>query len=186
MIRKSIITRETILNGSFERMLAKYGVSILRDKTERDASRREFLQLLPPGKDLWVFAYGSLIWNPTFHYSDRCLARLYGYHRAFCIWVDLGRGTPEQPGLMMGLDRGGSCKGTLFRLARHQIEAETEVIWDREMLVSMYHPRWVRVKIEGSTAQAVTFVVDRTAANYSGRMLPEKQAFHIAHAEHKR
>jgi cation transport protein ChaC len=182
MIDKPIVTREKIRDGFFERMLTEQGGAVLRDKNERDASRREFLRLMPRGMDLWVFGYGSLIWNPTFHYSERRHARLYGYHRAFCIWVALGRGSPEQPGLMMGLDRGGSCKGVLFRLAPHQIEAETEVLWDREMLVSMYHPRWVSVKTEGGPVEAVTFVVDRAASSYSGRMSLEQQAIHIARA----
>ena len=68
----------------------------------------------PAGEPLGLFAYGSLIWNPAFNFRHRELARVYGYHRRFCLWTHLGRGTRERPGLMLGLDQGGSCRGVLY------------------------------------------------------------------------
>lgn len=183
MNEKPFFTREMLREGLFDQTLAEQTGIRLRDKIERETLRREFLRRVSAKKSLWVFAYGSLIGNPTFHYVERRRGRLHGYHRAFCIWLPLGRGSSAQPGLMMGLDRGGSCNGVLFRLAPEQVEAETELIWDREMLVSMYHPRWVRAKTQAGTVEAFTFLVNRTAANYAGRLTPEQQAFHIARAD---
>ena len=68
-----------------------------------------------PRGDVWIFAYGSLIWNPIFPFAEKRVARIYGLHRSFCLWSRVGRGTRENPGLVLGLDDGGSCSGLALR-----------------------------------------------------------------------
>src|SRR3546814_6544547 len=92
---------------------------MLLSDEERNRSLRQVLAEAD-GEDIWVFAYGSLIWNPAFCYDERRTGTIRGYHRRFCLWVPLGRGTPEMPGLMLGLEHGGGCRGVLFRVAADQ------------------------------------------------------------------
>src|SRR6476660_5856371 len=86
-----------------------------------------------PGGDLWVFAYGSLMWDPGFPHVASVPALLRGYHRSFCIWSARYRGTPEQPGLVLGLDRGGACRGIAFRVAEEAVAEVVGILWAREM-----------------------------------------------------
>jgi cation transport protein ChaC len=124
---------------------------------------------LPPG-DLWLFAYGSLIWNPEFAFLRAAPAVLHGYHRAFCIYSTLYRGTPESPGLVLGLDRGGSCHGVAFLISEAEVGTVLEALWAREMSELVYHPRIVAVEVEGRRVDALTFVADREHRNYAGRL----------------
>jgi cation transport protein ChaC len=124
---------------------------------------------LPPG-DLWLFAYGSLMWNPEFTFVRSARALLRGYHRAFCLYSTQYRGTPENPGLVLGLDRGGSCHGVAFLIAESAISTVLETLWVREMSQLVYHPRIVKVDAEESRIEALTFVADRAHPNYAGRL----------------
>lgn len=155
----------------------------IRRKEEREANRRQLLSELGAGEDLWVFAYGSLIWNPAFHYAEKRVGRLYGYHRAFCIRLIVGRGSDENPGYMLGLDRGGSCNGLLYRLDPADREQESEVIWSREMLVRVYHARWVQVATGSGPVKAIAFVVDQDAEHYAAKHRAEDIAAKMAIAE---
>ena len=80
-------------------------------------SRRLIISDNDDVSDLWVFGYGSLIYNPIIEHSQRAIASIYGYHRRLCLWTEIGRGSPDCPGLVLSLDRGGSCKGVAFRLS---------------------------------------------------------------------
>ncbi len=134
----------------------------------------------------WVFAYGSLMWNPGFDFEERVQARLYGYHRAFCIYSYHYRGTPEHPGLVLGLDRGGSCQGVCYRVARRDIADVTEYLWRREMLTNVYMPRRARAQINaiparksavgGAPIAVQTFVADPKHVQYCGRLALEEAA----------
>lgn len=128
-----------------------------------------------PGADLWVFAYGSLMWNPGFPFVERHAATLGGYHRRFCVASHRYRGTPEQPGLVLGLDRGGSCRGIVFRVAADEVPAVLDCLWDREMSTRVYRPKMLRVRLrdglsaEGADAvDACCFIVDRDHGQYCG------------------
>ena len=118
----------------------------------------------------WVFGYGSLIWNPDFEYERADLARVHGYHRAFCVRSTRYRGTPQKPGLVLGLDRGGSCIGVAYRLARESREASIVRLFEREIpdpSTRIYLPRQIVVRLrDGSEVQALTFVADRSRASY--------------------
>jgi len=128
---------------------------------------------------VWLFGYGSLIWNPEVTYDRRFAARVHGYHRRLCLWSRVNRGTLECPGLVAGLDRGGSCAGVVYRLPAATARAELERLWDREMFMGSYAPRWLDCRLdnaaedrphEGSLVSALAFVVRRDATNYTGKL----------------
>jgi len=100
-----------------------------------------------PNEDLWVFGYGSLIWNPGFRFVEQRKAELQGYHRAFCIKSEHYRGTAEQPGLVLGLDEGGSCLGIAFRIAEDEADIALPYLWDREMVTMVYRPAKVSLRL---------------------------------------
>ncbi|MGQ9369919.1 gamma-glutamylcyclotransferase [Azospirillum sp. ST 5-10] len=134
-----------------------------------------------PGRDLWVFGYGSLMWNPGFPYEEQKLAVLRGYHRRFCLASHRYRGTPERPGLVLGLDRGGCCRGMAFRVAAERVPAVLDYLWDREMFTRAYQPKLLPVRLGcGGTATACTFVVDRGHQQYRGGLAVETAAAIIA------
>jgi glutathione-specific gamma-glutamylcyclotransferase len=133
-----------------------------------------------PAGDLWLFAYGSLMWNPEFTFVRSAPAMLYGYHRSFCLYSTRYRGTPENPGLVLGLDRGGCCRGVAFLVAQSEVAPVLETLWAREMSDLVYHPRVVVVEAEGSRISALTFVADREHEHYAGRLEVEEIARTIA------
>jgi cation transport protein ChaC len=127
-----------------------------------------------PNGDLWVFGYGSLMWNPGFEFVRSAPAMLRGYHRSFCVYSTRYRGTPEQPGLVLGLDRGGSCRGIAFLVADAHVECVLQNLWEREMPRLVYSPRVVQLEMCGEKISALTFVADRAHESYAGRLeLPE-------------
>lgn len=149
---------------------------------ELQASLHQTLQQQEANADVWIFAYGSLIWNPIFKFVERCTGTIYGFHRRFCLWVPAGRGTPENPGLVLGLDRGGSCRGIAFRIAATDIASELPLVWRREMIVGSYTPRWVRVSTEDREMAAITFVINRQHRRYTGALSNETVVNSIATA----
>ena len=131
-------------------------------------SMRQTLGHLPPSSDVWIFAYGSLIWNPIFRFAEQRVGTIYGWHRRFCLWAPIGRGTPENPGLVLGLDKGGSCRGIVYRIAATDVPSELMLLWRREMLVGSYLPRWVRVWDGTQKLEAIAFVINRHHRAYAG------------------
>ena len=125
-----------------------------------------------PQGPLWVFAYGSLIWKPTFVADEQRVAVARGWHRAFVWRLARWRGTPEQPGLMMVLDRGGSCRGIAYRIAEANVRAAVVDLLDREMTAkpSANVPRWIRVQTSEHNIWALAFAIDRNAPSYAGRL----------------
>ena len=124
--------------------------------------------------DFWVFGYGSLMWRPGFDYVERQMARLSGYHRALCVHSHVHRGTPERPGLVLGLDRGGSCRGVAFRVAPAKREEVLAYLRARELVTSVYLEthRPIRLDERGEEVTAVAYVVDRRHLQYAGRLDP--------------
>ena len=170
-----IITRESLMEGVLQQRLQNnpLGLHVLTEEELR-ASRDAVLAEVPPDRDVWLFAYGSLMWNPAFHYAGRCRGRVWGYHRRFAFWVPDGRGTLEVPGLMLALDRGGSCQGVLYRVTPEQRDIELRLVWRREMVVGSYIPRWVTVETSDGRRQAVTFVVNPETPLYAGKLCPKR------------
>jgi cation transport protein ChaC len=120
----------------------------------------QFLEPLPRG-DLWVFGYGSLMWSPGFRCAEKQTALVRGYHRALCILSSRYRGTPEKPGLVMGLCRGGSCWGMAFRVPAARVRRVLTALWKREMLNRVYKPTLIPVTVApGRRIRALAFVAD--------------------------
>ncbi len=125
---------------------------------------------LPAGADFWVFGYGSLIWNPGFPHIEVRPAQVRGYHRRFCLYSHRYRGTPKIPGLVLGLDRGGSCRGLAFRVPAAEGEEVLDYLYAREMITGAYIPRWVSLTTRQGRLKAVSFVVDPAHEQYTGRL----------------
>ena len=125
---------------------------------------------LPAGEDFWVFGYGSLMWHPGFPHLEVRPARLRGLHRSFCVYSHRYRGTPQVPGLVLGLDRGGSCHGMVFRVPAAEGEEVLDYLYEREMVTGVYHPTWRRAETAEGAVSAITFVVDRGHRQYAGRL----------------
>jgi glutathione-specific gamma-glutamylcyclotransferase len=116
----------------------------------------------------WVFGYGSLIWNPDFDYSESSLARVYGYHRAFCIRSTLYRGTPEKPGVVLGLDIGGSVDGVVFKIAAGHHREAIDRLYAREMVNDIYTPKLLNTRLrDGRQVKALAFVANRNHTGYA-------------------
>ncbi|HHI71267.1 MAG TPA: gamma-glutamylcyclotransferase [Rhodobacteraceae bacterium] len=134
---------------------------------------------------MWVFGYGSLMWNPGFEYTERQIARLEGYHRSFCMRSIHHRGTVENPGLVLALDaaEGAYCDGLVFRVAAENAEQVLEYLRERELISSAYLEVTLPVSLrDGRQVQAVAYVVDTDHAQYCGGLPLSEQAEIIAHA----
>lgn len=122
------------------------------------------------GDVLWVFGYGSLIWHPGFPFEESCPAHVAGHHRALCVWSWEYRGTLERPGLVLGLDRGGSCAGLAYRVAPAERGATIAYLLRRELTTPIYRPLWKHARLaDGRSVRALTFAVDRRHGQYAGR-----------------
>ncbi len=180
------LRREELTEARVAELVREYGgAGIMRIHTEaeRDANRYAMLAAHPKEQDLWIFGYGSLMWNPAFHHSETRSARIFGYHRSFCLWMPLGRGTPERPGLTLGLQRGGSCHGLILRVPRELVDAETRIVWRREMLAGGYRPIWVRARCNGQAVRAITFVTNPKHHRFGGKIPLAEAVRTIATAE---
>lgn len=155
----------------------------LLDNDERERLRQRTLDRLGGGESLWVFGYGSLMWNPAVELAETRSGLLHGYHRQFCLRTPIGRGTPERPGLMLALERGGACRGVVMRIAPDKVDSESRVIWLREMLSGAYRAAWVRVRTDRGVVPAVTFVINRAHEQYAGRVPMEEMVRALATAE---
>ena len=136
----------------------------------------------PKGAGWWVFAYGSLLWNPLFPIAEARPAVLRGLHRRFCLYSMASRGTPTAPGLVLALDRGGACTGVAYRLPAPLAMDELHLLWRREMVVGSYRPKWVRLKSGDREIVAVTFTVRHDHSQYAGKVPIDEQARVIATA----
>ena len=134
----------------------------------------EMLSRTDPSKDdLWVFAYGSLMWRPGFEFVEQVPARLIGEHRALCVYSFDHRGTPEKPGLVLGLDRGGACRGIAFRIAARRRNDTIDYLRGREQTTNVYREVMRSVWLENEARQrvsALAYVVDRGHVQYAGRL----------------
>src|SRR5215813_13614792 len=132
--------------------------------------------------DLWVFGYGSLMWRPGFDFLERVPARLIGEHRALCVYSFVHRGTPERPGLVLGLDRGGACRGVAYRVAAEKRAETVAYLRAREQVTMVYRETTRRIWLTGEPEQpvpALCYMVDRSHPQYAGRLTLEQQLHHV-------
>lgn len=127
--------------------------------------------------NFWVFGYGSLMWRPGFDYVEAQTARAHGYHRSLCIYSTRFRGTPRRPGLVFGLDRGGSCRGRAYRVAAENVDEVIAYLDEREMLHAVYDPKFLKVRLgDGRRVSAYGFVARRQHSQYAGKLPAERAA----------
>lgn len=124
--------------------------------------------------DVWLFAYGSLVWNPAFEFIERRVAMVQGFHRRFCLWSRINRGTPHRPGLVLGLDNGGSCHGVVYRVGQAHAEHELRLLWRREMLLGSYRPHWLHARTPDGAVHALAFVINHQASGFAPHMDDEQ------------
>lgn len=130
--------------------------------------------------DVWLFGYGSLIWNPAIRFAERRTALLEGWQRRFCLWLRIGRGSIEHPGLMLALDQGGSCRGVAFRIPAAEVRTELPLVWVREMSTGSYVARWVSVETAEGPLRALTFTADHRHPRYAGPVTEDQAVSCIA------
>lgn len=177
------ITREGLTEARIDEIRREIGPllgDLILDQESREAARRETLADWPRGRDLHVFGYGSLMWNPAIYHKGMRCGRIYGYHRRFCLWMPAGRGSPDNPGLMLALDHGGSCRGMAIRIAADEIESETQILWRREMISASYRPTWVDVHMGDEVVRAITFVVNVRHPRYVSGLAFERTVERLA------
>ncbi|WP_206997401.1 gamma-glutamylcyclotransferase [Trinickia mobilis] len=149
----------------------RLGVARYLTDEQMAASLADTLQGWDGSSDLWLFGYGSLIWNPGLPTVEAVRARVHGYHRGLYLWSRVNRGTPEQPGLVLALDRGGSCSGIAFRLAGATARPHLEALWRREMAMGSYRPSWLPCALaHGQRVLALSFVMRRDVPTYTGKL----------------
>ncbi|MEO6565378.1 MAG: gamma-glutamylcyclotransferase [Casimicrobiaceae bacterium] len=138
--------------------------------------------LRPKGAGWWIFAYGSLLWNPLFPFVEARPGIVRGVHRRFCLYSMASRGTPGAPGLVLGLDRGGACTGVAYRMPAPVALDELHLLWRREMVVGSYRPRWVKVQSGDRSLVALTFTVKHAHPHYAGKLSLDAEAQVLATA----
>lgn len=162
-----MLTRELIENGSYLRLLEGTGDQPAWSLDRIDRSMRDHLSRRSRALPVWLFAYGSLIWNPTIHADDQQLATLRGWHRSFCIRLYAGRATREAPGWMLGLEAGGECSGLAFRLAEDHLCDELRLVWIREMVHGLYRPLWGHARLaNGEEVTVLAFAAQTEHRQY--------------------
>ncbi len=163
-------TRQRLIDGTLlQEFRANPNAGIrLRTDAELEQTLEDALRHHDASQDIHVFGYGSLMWNPAMEVAHVCAAIVPGWHRRFCLRTLLGRGTPEAPGAMLALDRGGTCRGLLFRIEAAKAPAELRLLWRREMTPGAYDARWVWASANGVWHRALAFMAIRTHERYIG------------------
>ncbi|WP_345816175.1 gamma-glutamylcyclotransferase [Paraburkholderia sp. PREW-6R] len=164
-----MLNRNAIRSGAYLDSFESLPKELLWTQARIDASLAQTLAARPAGDagDVWIFAYGSLLWNPISDFDCRRIATLHGWHRSFCIRLIAGRGTPEQPGRMLALERGGSTQGVALRLCGAALGEELRILWIREMVTGAYRPTWAPVTLDdGTQLNAIAFVAEPDHMHY--------------------
>ena len=190
MLRDSCLIKELTsvadANQSFEWGSGKEADSI-RTLTSQEmvVSVQNILKGHNLEEGVWVFGYGSLMWNPDFKVAEKISGKISDYHRRLCLKSIVYRGTPDYHGLVFGLDKGGSCQGMAFRIAPENVDSELQRVWRREMFAETYIPTWVCVKTENGDVYAITFVINTKHEHYVQDLDLEKIAERVVLAEGK-
>jgi cation transport protein ChaC len=175
----SLLSREMLVRDDFHALLAAAapGIAFL-SQHELDSSLQATLDERPESSaGIWVFAYGSLIWNCPLNAASRRLVTVSGWHRAFCLEDTIARGSREQPGLTMALDVGGQCNGVAFLVDERDIAQEMKILWRREMPLGTYRPVWLDAAHDAHGARVapmVAFVADPADSRYAGGLAEEE------------
>jgi cation transport protein ChaC len=169
--------------AAYAQLASQFGDAQFLSEEAREKSRAETMAHYVPGQDLWVFGYGSLMWNPAIHVDQSLPAMIEGFHRQFCMRLMFGRGMPDNPGLMLCLVPGGACAGIAHRIAPDHVESESRILWMREMLSGAYVPTWVDIDLGARRVRGVTFVMNTAHPRYLPGLSSDEKAARIAKAE---
>lgn len=156
-----LLTREFLLKADCKTSFGDIEDALLWSAEQRAASLAATLANRPNYSPVWIFGYGSLMWNPVFEAEEVAAATLQGWHRAFCLRLIAGRGTASQPGRMLALKEGGSTSGLAFRLPEARLHEELELLWKREMITGCYLPTWCELTLDDDRrVTALVFIMD--------------------------
>lgn len=163
----TMLTRQALDSGAY---LEKFrSLPNLWTSERIEASLAETLKEQPAcvNNDVWIFAYGSLMWNPMVDFDRRDVATLHEWHRSFCLSMTIGRGSPEMPGRMLALEAGGHTTGLALRLTPNTMREDLKAVWIREMVLGSYRPTWAPVTLEcGIHTHAIAFVANTAGEQY--------------------
>jgi len=179
-----MLTRDFLLQADCKTAFGDIEESLLWTSEQRAASLAAALACRPDHSPVWIFGYGSLMWNPVFEADEVAAGTLKGWHRAFCLRLTAGRGTASQPGRMLALKEGGQTTGLAFCLPEARLHEELELLWKREMITGCYLPTWCDLALDdGRTVTALVFVMDPRHALYEPDSCPKTIAPLIAQAK---
>jgi len=178
-----MLTRDFLLKADCKTAFGAIEESLLWTCEQRAASLAATLACRPDHSPVWIFGYGSLMWNPVFESEEAAEGTLRGWHRAFCLRLTAGRGTATQPGRMLALKDGGQTTGVAFRLPEQTLHEELTLLWKREMVTGCYLPTWCELALnDGRRVTALAFVMDPRHALYEADTCPTTTAPLIAQA----
>ncbi len=182
LLRREDFTAEHV--AALTERVSRSGLWTFISADEREASRRAILAEQAPGEDLWIFGYGSLMWNPALDVTESRVAAVTGLRRNFCLHLIVGRATPEAPGLMLAVEESGDdgMTGVVHRIDSAAIESETSILWMREMLSGAYAPTWIDAETDRGRVRAIAFVMNKAHPRYAGALTIAEQARRIAAA----
>ncbi|ASG54532.1 gamma-glutamylcyclotransferase [Salmonella bongori] len=159
--RYRVLTRDFLLNADCKTAFGAIEESLFWSVEQRAVSLAATLACRPNDSAVWIFGYGSLMWNPALTFEESCTGTLEGWHRAFCLRLTAGRGTACQPGRMLALKEGGRTTGVAYRLPDSTLEEELTLLWKREMITGCYLPTWCSLTLDdGRTVNALVFIMD--------------------------
>ncbi|WP_279051536.1 gamma-glutamylcyclotransferase [Cedecea davisae] len=156
-----MLTRDFLMKADCKTAFGAIEESLLWTPEQRSASLAATLACRPDQSPVWLFGYGSLMWNPAFEFEESAPGTLVGWHRAFCLRLTAGRGTACRPGRMLALKEGGRTTGLAYRLPEAILEEELTLVWKREMITSCYLPTWCKLELDdGRTVNVLVFIMD--------------------------
>lgn len=178
-----MLTRDFLVKADCRTSFGDVEESLLWTCEQRAASLAATLACRPDHSPVWIFGYGSLMWNPVFEADEIAAGTLQGWHRSFCLRLTSGRGTKAQPGRMLALKEGGSTYGLAYSLPEERLHEELALLWKREMVTGCYLPTWCELALEdGRAVTAMVFVMDPRHPLYENDVCPGTIAPLIAHA----
>ncbi|NIF57710.1 gamma-glutamylcyclotransferase [Enterobacter sp. Ap-916] len=156
-----MLTRDFLMKADCKTAFGAIEESLLWSPEQRSASLAATLACRPDQSPVWLFGYGSLMWNPAFEFEESAPGMLVGWHRAFCLRLTAGRGTACRPGRMLALKEGGRTTGLAYRLPEAGLEDELTLVWKREMITGCYLPTWCKLELDdGRMVNALVFIMD--------------------------
>lgn len=178
-----MITRDFLQKADCKTAFGAIDEALLLTPEQREASLDCTLSKRPDNSPVWIFGYGSLMWNPVFEAEEICRALLTGWHRAFCLRLTVGRGTQGQPGRMLALKEGGQTTGLAFRLPENNLREELRLLWKREMMTNCYLPTWCDLHLDnGERVTALAFIMNSQHPLFEADTCHQTIAPLIAHA----